>query len=67
MSTPVRILASLIDLKAKYLALKPQIQERMNLVLEHGQYIMGPEVEEMEERLAVFTSAKHCITVASDT
>lgn len=56
-----------IDLKAQYQALKPQIQERINRVLEHGQYIMGPEVQELEERLAEYTGAKHCITVASGT
>jgi len=56
-----------IDLKTQYQALKPQIQERINEVLEHGQYIMGPEVRELEERLADFTGAKHCITCASGT
>jgi UDP-2-acetamido-2-deoxy-ribo-hexuluronate aminotransferase len=56
-----------VDLKSQYAALKPQIQERINRVLDHGQYIMGPEVGELEERLAQFTGAKHCITVASGT
>ena len=56
-----------IDLKSQYEALKPQIHERINRVLEHGQYIMGPEVRELEERLADYTGAKHCITVASGT
>lgn len=56
-----------IDLRGQYLALKPQVQERINRVLEHGQYIMGPEVEELEEKLAAYTSAKHCITVSSGT
>jgi UDP-2-acetamido-2-deoxy-ribo-hexuluronate aminotransferase len=56
-----------IDLKTQYRALKPQIQERLNRVLEHGQYIMGPEVQELEEKLATYTGAKHCITVASGT
>ena len=56
-----------IDLKAQYRALQPQIQERINAVLEHGQYIMGPEVRELEERLQAYTGAKHCITVASGT
>jgi len=36
-------------------------------VLDHGQYIMGPEVRELEERLEQFTGSKHCITVASGT
>lgn len=56
-----------IDLKTQYQALKPSIQERINRVLDHGQYIMGPEVAELEERLAAYTGAKHCITVASGT
>lgn len=56
-----------IDLKSQYEALKPQIQERINRVLEHGQYIMGPEVKELEEKLQQYTGAKHCITVASGT
>lgn len=56
-----------IDLKAQYRALQPQIQARINAVLEHGQYIMGPEVRELEARLEAFTGAKHCVTVASGT
>lgn len=56
-----------IDLKSQYQALKPRIQERINQVLEHGQYIMGPEVAELEQKLATYTGAKHCITVASGT
>lgn len=56
-----------IDLKAQYRALQPQIQARINTVLEHGQYIMGPEVRELEARLEAYTGAKHCITVASGT
>jgi UDP-2-acetamido-2-deoxy-ribo-hexuluronate aminotransferase len=56
-----------IDLKTQYQALKPQIQARIDTVLEHGQYIMGPEVKELEDKLAAYTGAKHCITVASGT
>ncbi|HPM68807.1 MAG TPA: aminotransferase class I/II-fold pyridoxal phosphate-dependent enzyme, partial [Piscinibacter sp.] len=56
-----------IDLKSQYAALKERIGQRMQAVLDHGQYIMGPEVKELEERLAVFSGAKHCITVASGT
>lgn len=56
-----------IDLRAQYAALKGSIQRRMDAVLEHGQYIMGPEVVELEAQLAAFTGAKHCITVASGT
>jgi UDP-2-acetamido-2-deoxy-ribo-hexuluronate aminotransferase len=56
-----------IDLKAQYRALKPQIQARIDRVLEHGQYIMGPEVAELEGRLQEYTGSPHCITVASGT
>ncbi|MHC8396072.1 DegT/DnrJ/EryC1/StrS family aminotransferase [Pseudomonas sp. LB3P93] len=56
-----------VDLKTQYEALKSKIQLRMNNVLEHGQYIMGPEVAELESRLSSYTGAKHCITVSSGT
>ncbi|WP_199722963.1 DegT/DnrJ/EryC1/StrS aminotransferase family protein [Pusillimonas sp. NJUB218] len=56
-----------VDLKTQYRALKPRIQENINRVLDHGQYIMGPEVGELEEKLAAYTGSKHCITVASGT
>jgi UDP-2-acetamido-2-deoxy-ribo-hexuluronate aminotransferase len=56
-----------IDLKSQYEALKSEVNERIQRVLEHGQYIMGPEVHELEARLAAYTGAKHCITVASGT
>lgn len=55
------------DLKAQYAALKPAIDARIQRVLDHGQYIMGPEVAEMEAALAAFTGARHCISVASGT
>lgn len=56
-----------IDLKAQYKALKVSIDTRIQRVLDHGQYIMGPEVGELETRLKEYTGAKHCITVASGT
>lgn len=56
-----------INLKTQYEALKPQIQARINAVLEHGQYIMGPEVKELEEKLAAYVGVKHCITASSGT
>jgi UDP-2-acetamido-2-deoxy-ribo-hexuluronate aminotransferase len=56
-----------VDLKAQYAALKAPIAERRQRVRDHGQYIMGPEVAELEERLAAYTGARHCITVASGT
>jgi UDP-2-acetamido-2-deoxy-ribo-hexuluronate aminotransferase len=56
-----------IDLKTQYQVLKPQILARIDAVLERGQYIMGLDVKELEEKLEVYTGAKHCITVASGT
>jgi UDP-2-acetamido-2-deoxy-ribo-hexuluronate aminotransferase len=56
-----------IDLKSQYQASRDLINGRIQAVLDHGQYIMGPEVAELEERLAQYTGARHCITVASGT
>ncbi len=56
-----------IDLKAQYAALKTSIDARIQRVLDHGQYIMGPEVQELETALATRAGTKHCITVASGT
>jgi UDP-2-acetamido-2-deoxy-ribo-hexuluronate aminotransferase len=56
-----------IDLKAQYEASRELINRRIQTVLDHGQYIMGPEVGELETRLARYTGARHCITVASGT
>jgi UDP-2-acetamido-2-deoxy-ribo-hexuluronate aminotransferase len=55
------------DLKSQYAALRQSIHERMQRVLDHGQYIMGPEVKELEDRLAAFVGTLHCISVASGT
>ena len=64
---PLRDKLEFTDLKTQYAVLREPIAARMQKVLDHGQYIMGPEVKELEERLAAFTGAKHCITVASGT
>ena len=56
-----------IDLKTQYRALRDPIDSRIRKVLDHGQYIMGPEVAELEQRLAEYTGAAHCVTVASGT
>lgn len=56
-----------VDLKAQYSALRQTIGTRIQTVLDHGQYIMGPEVKELEEQLAAYTDTKHCIAVASGT
>lgn len=56
-----------IDLNSQYLRLKVEIDAGIQRVLNHGQYILGPEVAELEAKLAHFTGAKHCITVANGT
>jgi UDP-2-acetamido-2-deoxy-ribo-hexuluronate aminotransferase len=56
-----------VDLKSQYDALKGEIDARIAQVLDHGQFILGPEVAEMEEALATYVGAQHCIAVASGT
>ena len=56
-----------IDLKSQYQQLKSEIDAGIQRVLDHGQYILGPEVAELEERLAAYTGSKYCITVANGT
>lgn len=56
-----------IDLNTQYRKYQKEIDSRMRIVMEHGQYIMGPEIEELEKALSEYTGAKHCITVASGT
>ena len=56
-----------IDLQAQQIKIKPEIDKRIAAVLAHGQYIMGPEVSELETRLADYTGSKHCITVCDGT
>ena len=56
-----------IDLKAQYQHLKERIDQRIQNVLDHGKYIMGPEVQELEEKLAEYVGVKHAITCANGT
>lgn len=56
-----------IDLKSQYRRLKTDIDTGIQRVLDHGQYILGPEVAELEEKLAAYTGAKYCISVANGT
>lgn len=55
------------DLKSQQLRLKDQIDQGIQRVLSHGQYILGPEVYELEEKLADYVGAKYCITCANGT
>ncbi|MFN3455102.1 MAG: DegT/DnrJ/EryC1/StrS family aminotransferase [Pseudobdellovibrio sp.] len=56
-----------IDLKSQYNALKNSIDARIQKVLDSGAYINGPEVAELEQKLATHTGSKHCLAVASGT
>ena len=56
-----------IDLKQQYRRLKPAIDERIHAVLNHGQYIMGPEVAELEKRLAEYVGVRHAIGISDGT
>ena len=67
MNAPGRPALPFVDLKAQYTALRESIHARMQKVLDHGQFIMGPEVAELEERLAAYTGARYCVTCASGT
>jgi UDP-2-acetamido-2-deoxy-ribo-hexuluronate aminotransferase len=55
------------DLKTQYAVLKPSIDARIQRVLDHGQYILGPEVAELEAALAARAGVAHAVTVASGT
>ncbi|GAB3791419.1 DegT/DnrJ/EryC1/StrS family aminotransferase [Dyella agri] len=56
-----------IDLKAQQARIRQEIDAGIQRVLAHGQYILGPEVTELEEKLAAFVGARHCISCANGT
>ena len=56
-----------IDLKSQHARIAKKIDARINEVLTHGQYIMGPEVGLLEEQLSAFCGAKHAISCSSGT
>ena len=56
-----------IDLKAQQKKIRSEIDQAIQNVLDHGQYILGPEVHELQEKLADFVGVKHCLGVASGT
>jgi dTDP-4-amino-4,6-dideoxygalactose transaminase len=58
---------SFIDLAAQQARLRERIEARISIVLDHGAYIMGPEVHELEEKLAEFCGVNHCVSCANGT
>ncbi len=56
-----------IDLKRQYLEIKELVNERIARVLEHGRFILGPEIDELESALAKFVGRRHCVSCSSGT
>lgn len=56
-----------IDLKSQYQRIKDAIQTNINQVLEHGQFILGPEVKQLEQQLAEYANVKHALAVTNGT
>ncbi len=56
-----------IDLNAQQKLIRDKIDKRINQVLDHGQYILGPEVKELEDKLSSFTGSEHVLCCSSGT
>ena len=56
-----------IDLKSQQARIKAKVDQRIQDVLSHGRYVMGPELDELEERLKNYVGARHCIGASSGT
>jgi dTDP-4-amino-4,6-dideoxygalactose transaminase len=56
-----------VDLRTQYARIAERVSDRIQAVLESGRYIMGPQVEELEERLADFAGVRHAVSVSSGT
>lgn len=56
-----------IDLKSQYAQIKEQVNKGIDGVLEHGRYVFGPEIDELEKRLAEYVGTKHALACSSGT
>ena len=56
-----------IDLKTQQARIRGDLDRRIAAVLDHGQYILGPEIDEMERRLAEYVGSAHCVSLSSGT
>jgi dTDP-4-amino-4,6-dideoxygalactose transaminase len=63
MTTPVPF----IDLAAQQARIRCRLDEALARVMAHGQYVMGPEIDELEARLAAFCGVRHCVACSSGT
>ena len=67
MTDPSAAPVPFLDLKAQQARIAPELRRRLDAVLAHCQFILGPEVAELEARLAAFCGARHCVGVSSGT
>jgi len=65
--TTVKKPIDFIDLKTQQAEILPALMARIQTVLAHGQYVMGPEVGELENRLAAYVGVKHALSCSSGT
>ena len=56
-----------INLETQYKALHDEINRNIQNTLNHGQYILGPEIQKLEDKLSKFINSKYCISVGSGT
>jgi len=56
-----------IDLAAQQARIRPALERNLHRVLDHGRYVMGPEIGELEARLAEYVGVEHCVAVSSGT
>ncbi|MBI4395575.1 MAG: DegT/DnrJ/EryC1/StrS family aminotransferase, partial [Elusimicrobia bacterium] len=56
-----------IDLKRQQARILDSLRRRIDGVLQHGHYILGPEIKELEKKLAEYVGVKHCLTCSSGT
>lgn len=56
-----------IDLKSRQQLIGEKINARIQKVMDHGQFILGPETRDLEQKLSEYTGSKHCVTVSSGT
>jgi dTDP-4-amino-4,6-dideoxygalactose transaminase len=67
MSAPAHAPVAFLDLAAQQSRIGPGLQARVDAVMSHCRFVLGPEVAELEAKLASFCGATHCVTVSSGT
>jgi UDP-2-acetamido-2-deoxy-ribo-hexuluronate aminotransferase len=67
MTLPVQKRIDFIDLKTQQKKIRESVEKRIARVLDHGSYILGPEIKELEEVLSRFVGIKHCVSCGNGT